>query len=238
MEKIKKSVIIGLILVAILACGVKLGIDHATYQPTSKAQAIAKKATQTSKVTTFKSKNSKLTVVVYPGALVNPDAYAIWAQDLAKKGYTVKIVHFPLNLAVLDQNAAKKVVGKNEDYVIGGHSLGGAMAARYAAAKHDKHLKAVFFLGAYADKKGRLDQSQLPVLNISASRDGVMQKDKFEHNKVYLPKNTTYAVIKGGNHANFGAYGKQKGDNKATISNATQQKQVADVMTEWLQNVK
>ncbi|MDK6809217.1 alpha/beta hydrolase [Ligilactobacillus agilis] len=166
-----------------------------------------------------------------------PTSYSNWASQLAQAGYTVKIVHFPLNLAVLAPNQAKKVVGPHEQYVIGGHSLGGAMAARYAATADKKNLKGVFLLAAYADQKGRLDHSKLPVLSVTASRDGVLNWSHYEANKKYLPRDTTFTTISGGNHGGFGSYGHQQGDKAAHISNATQQQQVAHLLIKWLKRI-
>ena len=206
-------------------------------QPTASANQASQAATVSKNVTTFKAKNSKLTVVFYPGGLVEPASYSNWASQLAQAGYTVKLVHFPLNLAVLAPNQAKKVVGPHEQYVIGGHSLGGAMAARYAATADKKNLKGVFLLAAYADQKGRLDHSKLPVLSVTASRDGVLNWSHYEADKKYLPRDTTFTTISGGNHGGFGSYGHQQGDKVAHISNTTHQKQVAHLLIKWLKRI-
>ena len=209
-----------------------------TYQPTASANQASQAATVTKNVTTFKAQNSKLTVVFYPGGLVEPASYSNWASQLAQAGYTVKIVHFPLNLAVLAPNQAKKVVGPHEKYVIGGHSLGGAMAARYATKANKVNLKGLFLLAAYTNQKSQLEHSKLPVLSITASQDGVLNWDNYYANKKYLPKNTSFSTISGGNHSGFGSYGQQKGDKVAKISNANQQKQVAQTLIKWLRTVE
>ena len=227
----------GLLTLAILIGLAGITLHLKTYQPTASANHASQAATVTQNVTTFKAKNSRLTVVFYPGGLVEPASYSNWASQLAKAGYTVKIVHFPLNLAVLAPNQAKKVVGPHEQYVIGGHSLGGAMAARYAAQADKKNLKGVFLLAAYADQKGRLDHSKLPVLSVTASRDGVLNWSHYEANKKYLPRDTTFTTISGGNHGGFGSYGHQQGDKVAHISNTTQQKQVAHLLIKWLKRI-
>lgn len=119
------------------------------YHPSESASSIATTATVRNKqVTEFKAKNSKLTVVFYPGALVEPDAYSIWAKKVSQAGYTVKIAHFPLNMAIFEPTIANKLITNSEKYVIGGHSLGGAMAARYVHEHHSVNLKGVFFLAA------------------------------------------------------------------------------------------
>ena len=224
----------GLLTLAILIGLAGIILHVKTYQPTASANQASQAATVTQNVTTFKAKNSRLTVVFYPGGLVEPASYSNWASQLAQAGYTVKIVHFPLNLAVLAPNQAKKVVGPHEQYVIGGHSLGGAMAARYAAQADKKNLKGVFLLAAYADQKGRLDHSDLPVLSITASRDGVLNWANYRANKKYLPRDTTFTTISGGNHGGFGSYGHQQGDQAPHISNTTQQQQVAHLLIKWL----
>ena len=213
----------GLLTLAILIGLAGIILHVKTYQPTASANQASQAATVTQNVTTFKAKNSRLTVVFYPGGLVEPASYSNWAAQLAQAGYTVKIVHFPLNLAVLAPNQANKVVGPHEQYVIGGHSLGGAMAARYAAQADKKNLKGVFLLAAY--------------LSVTASRDGVLNWSHYEANKKYLPRDTTFTTISGGNHGGFGSYGHQQGDKIAHISNATQQQQVAQALIKWLETI-
>lgn len=233
----RKHYFLGGLLILVLLLGLVGTFLHMnTYQPTSSAKQASQHATVTKNVTTFKAKNSKLTLVFYPGGLVEPNSYTNWAYQVSKEGYTVKIVHFPLNLAVLAPYQAKQVV--DEKYVIGGHSLGRAMAARYAAKADKTNLKGLFLLAAYADQKGRLDHSQLPVLSVTASQDGVLNWTNYHANKKYLPKDTTFSTISGGNHGGFGSYGHQKGDKTTKISNSEQQKQVAQILIKWLKTIK
>ncbi|MGB1254115.1 MAG: alpha/beta hydrolase, partial [Candidatus Promineifilaceae bacterium] len=74
-------------------------------------------------------------LIYYPGGLVEPEAYAVTAQGIADAGYLVILPKMPLNLAVTDANRAESIVAafpEIESWVIGGHSLGGSMAAEYA----------------------------------------------------------------------------------------------------------
>ena len=57
---------------------------------------------------------------------------------------------------------------------------------------------------------------------------------KFADKKSLLPADTHYVVIQGGNHAQFGDYGAQPGDNAATISRADQQTQIIKATVEFL----
>lgn len=237
-SKGKKRLLITLsaILLIFLAASGYWQASH--YQASPAAKEAAKVAVTSKQETTFKSKGqSKMTVVFYPGALVDPDAYSIWAKKLANAGYTVKIAHFPLDMAVLKAKAADSMTGKKEKFVIGGHSMGGAMAARYASQSTKKKLKGIFFLAAYADQKGRLDDKTFPALSITASQDGVLNWKNYQKGKKYLPKSTTFVSIKGGNHAGFGSYGDQRGDKKASISNQKQQRLIAQALIKWLRKI-
>ena len=166
---------------------------------------------------------------------------SIWAQDLAKNGYSVAIVKMPLDLAVIGGNKADKIKEDfpDSDYVIGGHSLGGVMASRYANKNHsDSHLKGVFFMASYPDKKGTLKESAVPVLSITATKDKVLNQKAYEEAKQYLPERTEYVSINGGNHGGFGSYGEQKGDGEAEISNADQQTVIVNTLENWLKKLK
>ncbi|AKP68232.1 alpha/beta family hydrolase [Companilactobacillus ginsenosidimutans] len=204
------------------------------YQPSSKAEDAAKSSTQVLNTTKFQGDDSKPMVIFYPGALVDPKSYSIWAEKVAAAGYSVYIVRFTLDLAVLNPNVAKKIQ-QNKNYIIGGHSLGGTMAARYA---HDnpKDLKGVFFLASYPEEKGDLKKAKVPVLSITGTNDGVLNQSKFNGAKKYLPTTTVYTQITGGNHAGFGSYGKQRHDKKASISNARQQDEISNILITWLNN--
>ena len=151
---------------------------------------------------------------------------------MAQAGFSVYIVRFPLDLAVLNTNAAKKVQ-HNQNYIIGGHSLGGTMACRYAKNNPQK-LKGVFLLASYPEKKGDLHEIKVPVLSLTATKDGVLNYTNYRKSKKLLPNNTIYEQINGGNHAGFGSYGRQKGDNTASISNQKQQNIVSKLLINWL----
>ncbi|UQZ85160.1 Alpha/beta hydrolase family protein [Paenibacillus konkukensis] len=127
-------------------------------------------------------------VIFYPGGLVRPESYAPLAVRLADKGYRTWIVKMPLHLAVLGVNRAGGIIEMNpkQQYVIGGHSLGGAMAARYAA-KYPKLVRGVFFLAAYSDAGGSLKGTELRAISLTGSDDGVLDKEAYEQAKAYMP---------------------------------------------------
>lgn len=178
-------------------------------------------------------------VIFYPGGLVEPASYAPIARKLAEAGHRVYIASMPLHLAFTGQNRADTFISEhpNESFIIGGHSLGGVFASRYAA-EHTDHLNGVFFLGAYADKAGNLADSDLSVLQITASNDGVLNWENWGKGKQFMPSHTEYVKIEGGNHAQFGSYGAQKGDKPAALSPEEQLEQVSAELLGWMIGIK
>lgn len=232
MKKFKRW-LLGILIVLLAICSIiLLVVKNKEYQPSNTAQQASSTSTVVDNTIKFSGDDSKPMVIFYPGALVEPKSYSIWAQKVAQAGFSVYIVRFPLDLAVLNANAAKKIQ-KNHQYIIGGHSLGGTMASRYAKNNSQK-LLGVFFLASYPEKKGDLHETNVPVLSLTATKDGVLNYTNYQKAKKLLPNNTIYEQISGGNHAGFGSYGKQSGDNSATISNVKQQNIISKLLINWL----
>ena len=167
-------------------------------------------------------------LIIYPGGRVDPRGYAPQAHAIAAKGYLVVIVPMPLNLAVFGTGRASTVIQSYpyiESWVIGGHSLGGSMAALYAY-NHKEQIKGLVFWASYPANSNDLSSSTIKVTSIYATLDGLTTQDKIDASRRLLPADTTWVQIVGGNHAQFGWYGPQSGDNPATISRAEQQAQV------------
>ncbi|MBC1428471.1 alpha/beta hydrolase [Listeria seeligeri] len=186
-------------------------------------------------VFTPRKTDAGMSVILYPGAFIDGLSYAPLAKELASSGYKTYIVEMPLNLAVFGKNRAADIIDEapDEKFVIGGHSLGGVMSSRFAHDNQDE-IQGVFFLASYPDEKGSLKNASLPAISITATNDKVLNKDSYNESKKYLPKDTTFVSIEGGNHAQFGSYGTQHGDGKATISGTEQTEQVANAMISWL----
>ena len=173
-------------------------------------------------------------LIFYPGGLVDHEAYAPLMQALAERGILCLLTEMPLDLAVLDMNAAdglQALYPQVERWLIGGHSLGGAMAAGYAA-KHAGAYHGLVLLGAYstADLRG----TDLSVLSIYGTQDGVLNREKYEACRKYYPERFEEIVIDGGNHAYFGDYGAQKGDGEAEITREEQMRITADAIVNML----
>lgn len=163
-------------------------------------------------------------LIFYPGAKVEDIAYAKLLKEVAAQGVDCFLVHMPCNFAFLGMNRADEVMENNhyQHWYLAGHSLGGAMAADYAAENTQK-LDGLILLGAYPTKD--LSKSALKVLSVYGSEDLVVNRDKIESGRALVPQSYyTEYCIEGGNHAQYGDYGEQKGDGTATISAEEQRK--------------
>jgi dienelactone hydrolase len=169
-------------------------------------------------------------LILYPGGRVDPRAYAPAARALAEEGYLVVIVPMPLNLAVFGPSLAVEVMAaypEIEQWAIGGHSLGGAMAARFAY-ENPGALQGLILWAAYPAPGDDLSEFDLEVASIYGTRDGLATPEKIDASHPLLPESTTWVPIEGGNHAQFGWYGPQGGDNVASIGREQQQAQIVE----------
>ena len=173
-------------------------------------------------------------LIFYPGGKVEYTAYAPLLRACAENGILCALVRMPGNLAVLDANAADGLQQEHPEittWYIAGHSLGGAMAANYAAAHHTD-FDGLILLAAYSTKD--LTQTTLRVLSVYGAEDDVMNREAYEKNRGNLPADTTELVLNGGCHAQFGSYGPQDGDGVPTISGEEQIRQTADAISAFI----
>ncbi len=175
----------------------------------------------------------------YPGAKVDPRAYAHVLRPIAEAGYPVVIHKQPFNLAILAGNAADAVVGDDTDdvdhWVVGGHSLGGAMAARYAETERDE-LVGLLLYAAYP-VNDMSDRAGLQVMSVSGTEDGLADTADIDDSVAELPPTAQFVRIVGGIHSFFGDYGLQSGDGTPTISRGEAQAEIADASIEFLDSV-
>jgi len=182
----------------------------------------------------------RLGVIFYPGGKVDPRAYAPPMRQLAENGYLAVIVPMPLNLAVFAPGRASDVIAaypEIESWVIGGHSLGGTMAANFVN-KNALLIDGVFFWASYPAGSDDLSALSTPALSIYASLDGLVALEEIEASRLMLPAEARFTRIEGGNHAQFGWYGDQPGDNIAEISRESQQEQVLLAMIAWMKEIQ
>lgn len=165
--------------------------------------------------------------IFYPGGRIDYRAYAPLARGVAQAGHVAVIVPMPLNLAIFGPDAANDVIATYpmiRHWVIAGHSLGGTVATQYIARNPNAPIVGLVLWGAFASE----DISRVPnlaTLSISGSRDGLSTPEKIQLNAAKLPRSTRYVEIQGGNHAQFGSYGAQQGDNPADLPAAAQREE-------------
>lgn len=167
-------------------------------------------------------------IVFIPGGLVEPDSYEYLAYMLAKSGYNVTIAKAFFDLAILTPNYAKRFLSETLGNVIIGHSLGGVVGS--IVASNNDLVDQVILLGSYPIR----DLTDKEVLIITAEHDLGMDQDSFDESLVYVSEETEVFNIVGGNHAQFGWYGPQKGDGDAEISTIDQQNIVVNKILEFI----
>ena len=174
--------------------------------------------------------NAKTALILYPGGKVEHRAYEMLALRIADEGILCIVPKMPFNLAVFGINRAERYITAHpeiEHWYVGGHSLGGSMAAGFAA-KHVPMVEGLVLLASYSVDD--LSTHMLRILSITASNDTVLSRESYEKYKTNLPEGFTELVIEGGNHAGFASYGAQKGDGTATLAAAEQQAAVAEAV--------
>lgn len=174
-------------------------------------------------------------VVFYPGAAVPPEAYvATWAPIVADTGVTVFVPEMPLRLAILGSGRAGGVIDTWPEVAtwwVGGHSLGGAMAASFAGGSDPGELAGLVLFGAYATEgAGLADRDDLVVLSVSGSEDGLSTPQDIDERAAFLPSATIFVELDGVSHAQFGAYGEQAGDGTPTVSDDEARRLIADAV--------
>ena len=160
--------------------------------------------------------------IFYPGGKVEYTSYEPLMISLAEKGITCVLIEMPFNLAVFNINAADGIqeqFPEINNWYIGGHSLGGSMAAFYLK-DNITSFNGLILLASYSTAD--LSDTELDVISIYGSEDNILNMDKYDKNKNNLPKSFTESIIDGGCHAYFGMYGAQDGDGTPTISNEEQ----------------
>ncbi len=182
----------------------------------------------------FSPENPKAGFIFYPGGKVEYTAYEPLMRACAENDILCVLIKMPFNLAVLDVSAADGIQQRFqsvENWYIGGHSLGGSMAAAYLSDNADS-FKGLILLGSYSTAD--FSKSDLKVLSVYGSEDRVMNKEKYNEYKDNLPSEFAEKIIDGGNHAFFGMYGAQSGDGEATLTNTKQIEITAEIISGFI----
>ena len=177
--------------------------------------------------------------VLYPGGLVRPQAYEWLGRALAGRGVHTVIPEFPVDLAVLDAGRAQRLVdhyAAGRPVVVGGHSLGGAMAAAWAS-DHPDALAGLVLLAAYPPDGDDLTAAGFPAVVLQAEHDLVADADAVRGGLDRLPAGTDLVVVEGAVHSFFGRYGPQAGDGIPTVSRAEAEASIVAALTDFLGRV-
>ena len=231
------SVILILALISIISCGVYVSDHYRAEGAASTAMVSSDTVTVETGdgMTVFSPALPTSGLIFYPGGKVEYSAYAPLMRALAEDGVLCILVQMPGNLAVLDMDAAEgipELYPDIESWYIGGHSLGGSMAASYVS-KHSGEYDGLILLAAYSTAD--LTASGPDALLIRGSRDGVLNLEKYEKYISNLSPDSVERVIEGGNHAQFGSYGAQDGDDEASISREEQTALTAQYILEFIE---
>ncbi|RTG93368.1 alpha/beta hydrolase [Thermus scotoductus] len=213
-----KRLIFFLLLSALALGGVLLGVAFYLFRPL-KAEAIVQDYLKAPGLSLKEApygvelfpQSPKALLAFYPGARVEPLAYAPVLAPVAEAGYLVVLLKVPSGIALLGKERALEAHRAHSGlpWVGGGHSLGGVAAAELAASEG---LPLILF-ASYPEKD--LSQENLPVLALFGTEDGLLPPEKAREKARLLPKNARVVFVEGLNHAGFGAYGPQKGDRPA-----------------------
>jgi pimeloyl-ACP methyl ester carboxylesterase len=181
-------------------------------------------------------------LVFLPGGGVDPNAYMPLLRRIAETGVPVALVRLPWRMAFSDDakaetwarvQRARGPLGASRRLILGGHSRGAALAAGFAFA-HAQDLSGVIMIGTTHPRDHNLSSLTIPMLKIAGTKDCVADLDASKANSHNLPTATSWVVIEGANHAQFGYYGSQLGDCSATITREAQQNQTFDAILTWL----
>lgn len=242
----KKRVIVwasvaAVLLVLVIVCAVYLGDyyrgDRAAIQRFETKYPVETQALSET-VTAYLPEDAEtpeMGFIFYPGGKVEAVAYEPFLRALASEGVLCILVEMPFRLAVFDTNAAEGLpeqFPEVTEWYIGGHSLGGSMAAAYVA-DHTEEYAGLILFGSYSTTD--LSETELSVLSVYGSEDKVLNKENYDECKTNLPTEFMEVVLDGGCHAYFGMYGAQEGDGTPTLSNEEQIAATVDAVMEFLE---
>ncbi|HVG42626.1 MAG TPA: alpha/beta hydrolase [Chitinophagaceae bacterium] len=167
----------------------------------------------------------KEVLIFYPGAMVAPKAYVPLCRKIANSNIKVYLIKMPWRLASKGYNKPKELHlfdDTTKTYILSGHSQGAKMAAQFVY-ENPALIDKLILIATTHPRDISIADSKIPIMKIYGSKDGVADERSIMDNKTKLPATTKFIRIDGANHAQFGFYGFQLGDNTAEISRKQQQ---------------
>jgi hypothetical protein len=177
--------------------------------------------------------------IFYPGGRIDPVGYAPLMKAIAAQGYLVVVPEMPLNIAAFGPNTADAILAAYPEidrWVIGGHSVGGAMAAQYTHT-HPEKIDGLAIWASYPPDGADLSGLEIPVTSIYGSRETRVTDASVAERQHLLPADTVYVRIEGGDHHQFGSYEIDPAERRATVDRAAQQAQILQATLSLLDRV-
>jgi dienelactone hydrolase len=178
-------------------------------------------------------------IIIYPGGLVEAEAYAAIAEQLAEQGQALVVVkRMPFNLAILDADGASEVIAafpEVDHWIVGGHSLGGSAAAIFA--DDNSRVEGLLLWASYPPDGNDLSNDSFRVVSIYGSRDTVLNRQNLDESRARLPDEALFVEIEGATHAFFGDYGEQRGDGEPGLSREAAQQEIVEASLAVLEHL-
>lgn len=234
MKKRKKVLLTILVIIVILLLAMLIYLERYYHADDSAEEALQSDAqvnvTQIPEGYLFDGPGEDTAIVFYPGGKVEEESYAPLMHQLAGGGRDVFLLKLPFRLAVFDIDAADDVISHYDydNWILAGHSLGGVAASAYTS-EHGDEVDGLVLLASYPTEE---IPEQIRMLSIYGSEDRVLNMKSYEESRNLWSAQTDEVVIEGGNHAQYGNYGVQKGDGKALITADEQQEEVTKIISD------
>lgn len=178
--------------------------------------------------------------IFYPGGRINPQGYAALMHSIAAEGYLVVVPEMPINMAAFKPNLADEVISTYPEishWVIGGHSLGGTMAAQYTK-EHPDQIDGLIIWASYPADNADISAFDLPVSLIYGELDPRVNAASVAERKHLLPTDTVYVAIEGGDHHQFGSYQIKADEDHAAISREDQFSEIIQATLSLIESVR
>jgi pimeloyl-ACP methyl ester carboxylesterase len=171
---------------------------------------------------------TKTGLIFYPGGRIDYRGYLTLLKEISAAGYLVVVPDMPLNMAPFKPNVASEIIASFPDvtqWVIGGHSVGGTMAAQYTHA-HPDDIAGLVIWASYPANNADLSSYDLPVALIYGDLDPRVNEESIAKRRRLLPAQTDYVRIEGGGHHQFGSYAVKPTNHQAAIPRSVQHEQI------------
>ena len=179
-------------------------------------------------------------LIFYPGGRIDPRGYASLMRQFADEGYLVIVPEMPLNMAPFNVNIAEDIQAYYpdiENWAIGGHSVGGTMAAQYTD-NHIEDIDGLILWASYPANNADLSDLSLSVTLVYGSMDPRVDAESVTKRRKLLPQHSQYIEIEGGDHHQFGAYEITPEEHFATTSQTEQHNQIIQATLALLSEIQ